>query len=180
MTLKNKMDSSKIKRKFFDSLNKLSSTPLTKLSDYDIELRTSDFLKNVFYFSKLQLDLTDEEKIHIHKKLLKILPNLDVGLDRVFWPLFQEVRTEAKIYRSAVEFIGNYLGIFVADERMVEPLTSIMNSNQVAWLDNMIHQWNDDGCIRERPSKISNVDLTGIPDTHYWWTENDRSGLSIV
>ncbi|UJR13691.1 hypothetical protein I4U23_000703 [Adineta vaga] len=176
------------KQIFFRSLAKLSQISPSP-PDSNLFRITDDFLRSVFEFCRNQgpQNLHDVEKRLVVVQLSNALPTLESGLSIVFLPLSADLRQTGKIYRSAIQFLIDDMSSLTKDIEtktmnsesgqsfLSIRLNELVNCGPVESLDDNLVYWQDDTALGEFTCNSPPADITGVPDTHIWWTEYDRS-----
>ncbi|CAF1294474.1 unnamed protein product [Rotaria sordida] len=176
------------KNNFFRALVKLNQI-LPSASDSDLFRITGNFLRSVFEFCRHQgpQNLSDTEKQMIVSQLSDALPTLESGLPAAFLPLDADQRQTGKIYRSAIQFLIDDFSHLTKDietttmnseseqNSLSTRLAELMNCGPVESLHDNLVYWENDTALGEFPCNAPAADITGVPNTHIWWTNDDRN-----
>uniref|UniRef100_A0A914X6N6 Uncharacterized protein n=1 Tax=Plectus sambesii TaxID=2011161 RepID=A0A914X6N6_9BILA len=154
------------KEKFLQSLEKYSKGSSSKFTNFELWQNTDELLCNVFDFRRYggPVNLNNTEKQVVSSQLFDILPIIESGLHKAFWPLDADQRQTAKIYRSAVQFLVDDFGnLNVVDDAtadteaksspmvLSEQLAELLECGPVESLDEGLLCWEDDGALGEFP-----------------------------
>jgi hypothetical protein len=129
--------------------------------------RTNTSLASIF---------TSDEIDEMRAELPKHLSKVERGADAKLQHMHEYDIDRAKVYRSALQFLADdFKFLDCADAQILPQLAEITKWKIVAKLDCLIEDWSDAWTEFPIPPP-KKYNLQGVPESHSWWTEDNRDG----
>ena len=145
------------------------------------------FFHSLFDFCRLSADahapiaqqFTPDEKQALASDLRRGLPTINAALKMVHRGLDASVVQQLKKVRSSVQYLADdfaFLDEFDGKEerKVSEVLQEIVKWDRVELIDEDLPNWDEPGA-GEFYVPVDVLDLSNVPRSHSWWTDDDRA-----